>query len=35
MPAAHPKEFRDDVIAVAREAPIAPIAKDFGISDRA
>ena len=31
----HPKEFRDDVVAVARrgEAPIAQIAKDFGISD--
>ncbi len=35
MPAAHPKEFRDDVVAVARrgEAPIAQIAKDFGISE--
>lgn len=35
MPAPHPKEFRDDVIAVARrgEAPIAQIAKDFGISE--
>ena len=33
MPAAHPKEFRDDVVAVARrgEAPIAQLAKDFGI----
>lgn len=32
MPAAHPKEFRDDVVAVARrgEAPIAQLAKDFG-----
>lgn len=35
MPRPHPKEFRDDVVAVARrgEAPIAQIAKDFGISD--
>ena len=35
MPAAHPKEFRDDVIAVARrgDAPIAQVAKDFGISE--
>ena len=35
MPAAHPKEFRDDVVAVARrgEAPIAQLAKDFGISE--
>ena len=35
MPNAHPKEFRDDVVAIARrgEAPIAQIAKDFGISD--
>lgn len=35
MPAPHPKEFRDDVVAVARkgEAPIAEIAKDFGISE--
>ena len=35
MPRAHPKEFRDDVVAVARrgEAPIAQIAKDFGISE--
>ena len=31
----HPKEFRDDAVAVARRgpAPIAQIAKDFGISD--
>lgn len=31
----HPKEFRDDVVAVARrgEAPVSQIAKDFGISD--
>ena len=35
MPKAHPKEFRDDVVAIARrgEAPISQIAKDFGISD--
>ena len=35
MPAPHPKEFRDDVVAVARrgEAPIAQIANDFGISE--
>ena len=35
MPRPHPKEFRDDVVAVARkgEAPIAEIAKDFGISE--
>lgn len=35
MPAAHPKEFRDDVVAVARrgEAPIAKVAKGFGISE--
>ncbi len=35
MPAAHPKEFRDDVVAVTRRggAPIAEIAKDFGISE--
>jgi transposase len=35
MPAPHPKEFRDDVVAVARqgEAPIAQIAADFGISE--
>jgi len=33
--APHPKEFRDDVVAVARrgEAPVAQIAKDFGISE--
>ncbi len=30
---AHPREFREDVVAVARkgEVPIAEIAKDFGI----
>ena len=35
MPKPHPKEFRDDVVAVARkgDAPIAEIAKDFGISE--
>ena len=35
MPAAHPKEFRDDVVAVARkgEASIAKLAADFGISE--
>ena len=35
MPAPHPKEFRDDVVAVARrgEAPVSKIAKDFGISE--
>jgi len=35
MPAPHPKEFRDDVVAVARrgDAPIAQVAKDFGIAE--
>ena len=35
MPAPHPTEFRDDVVAVARrgEAPVAQITKDFGISE--
>ena len=35
VPAPHPKEFRDDVVAVARrgEAPLSQIAKDFGISE--
>lgn len=35
MPAPHPKEFRDDVVAVARrgDAPVAQIANDFGISE--
>jgi transposase len=35
VPKAHPKEFRDDVVAVARkgDASIAEIAKDFGISE--
>ena len=31
----YPKEFRDDVVAVARKglAPLAQIAKDFGVSE--
>ena len=35
MPKAFPLEFRRDVVAVARkgEAPLAQIAKDFGISE--
>ena len=35
MPKAFPREFRRDVIAVARkrEAPISQIARDFGISE--
>ena len=35
MPKAFPPEFRRDVVAVARkgEAPLAQIAKDFGISE--
>ena len=35
MPKPFPKEFRDDVVAVARkgEAPLNQIAKDFGISE--
>ena len=35
MPKPHPKEFRDDVVAVARrgDAPLVQVAKDFGISD--
>ncbi len=35
MPKAFPEEFRDDVVSVARkrEAPIAQIVKDFGISE--
>ena len=35
MPAPHPKEFRDDVVTLARkgEVPIAQLAKDFGISE--
>lgn len=35
MPRPHPKEFREDVVRIARkgEAPVAQIAKDFGISE--
>ena len=35
MAKAYPKEFRDDVVAVARkgQAPLNQIAKDFGISE--
>ena len=35
VPRPYPKEFRDDVVAVARrgDAPITQIAKDFGIAD--
>ncbi len=35
VPKAFPKDFRRDVVAVARkgEAPISRIAKDFGISE--
>lgn len=35
MPKPYPVEFRHDVVAVARkgEAPLAQIAKDFGISE--
>ena len=35
MPKPYPIEFRRDVVAVARkgEAPVAQIAKDFGISE--
>ena len=35
MPRAHPKEFRDDVVAVARQgqAPLSEVARDFGISE--
>ena len=35
MPKPHPREFRDDVVAVARrgDAPLAQVAKDFGISE--
>ena len=35
VPRPHPKEFRDDVVAVARKggAPISEVAKDFGISE--
>ncbi|GAB3364861.1 transposase [Amycolatopsis echigonensis] len=35
MPKPYPREFRDDVIAVARrgDAPLRQVAKDFGISE--
>ena len=35
MPRPHPKEFRDDVVAIARqgESTIKQVAKDFGISE--
>jgi len=35
MPKPYPQEFRDDVVAVARQgrAPLTQIAKDFGISE--
>ena len=35
VPKAFPREFRDDVVAVARkgEASIAQVAKDFGVSE--
>ena len=35
MPKPYPQEFRDDVVAVARQgqAPLSQIAKDFGISE--
>jgi len=35
MPTAFPPEFRRDVVAVARkgDAPVAQVAKDFGISE--
>ena len=35
MPKPYPKEFRDEVVAVARkgQAPLNQIAKDFGISE--
>ena len=35
MAKAYPKEFRDDVVAVARKglAPLSQFAKDFGISE--
>lgn len=34
MPRPHPREFCDDVVAVAQrgDAPVAQVAKDFGIS---
>ena len=35
VPKPHPKEFREDVVAVARrgDATLAEVAKDFGISE--
>jgi transposase-like protein len=35
MPRPYPKEFREDVVRVARQgdAPISQIARDFGVSD--
>lgn len=35
MPKPYPKEFREDVVAIARrrEMPFAQVAKDFGISE--
>ena len=35
MPAAYPREFRQDVVAIARKGqiPIAQVAKDFGITE--
>jgi len=35
VPRPHPREFRDDVAAVARkgDAPISQVAEDFGISE--
>ncbi|MEU4246935.1 IS3 family transposase [Amycolatopsis sp. NPDC026612] len=35
MPKPHPREFRDDVVAVARrgDTPLKQVAKDFGISE--
>ena len=35
MPKPYPKQFRDDVVGVARrgEVPLAQIARDFGISE--
>jgi len=35
VPKPYPREFRDDVVAVARkgDAPLKQIAKDFGISE--
>ncbi|MFY9265643.1 MAG: transposase [Solirubrobacterales bacterium] len=35
MPKPYPKEFRDDVVALARsgQAPVNQVAKDFGISE--